>query len=69
MAEDEGNDGGESSEDLAAARSEGRDQAGAGAEGSPSHGLFDSAEVQDAREQGFNEQRTADEAGKSGDDD
>jgi hypothetical protein len=60
---------GESKEDLAEARQEGRDQAGAGAEGAPSHGLFDSAEKEDAREQGFNEQRVADEAGKSNDDD
>lgn len=41
---------GESKEDLAEARQEGRDQAGAGSEGAPVHGLFDSAEEQDARE-------------------
>lgn len=66
MPEDES---GESKESLAEARQEGRDQAGAGSESAPSHGLFDSAEKQDAREQGFNEQRTADEAGKSDSDD
>ncbi len=69
MLDNENENGGESKEDLAEARQEGRDEAGSGSEGASVHGVFDSAEIKNARESGFNEQRVADEAGKSDNDD
>jgi hypothetical protein len=48
-------------EKEAEARREGRDQAEGGSD-KPSHGWGDSEPEKDARESGFNEQRTADAA-------